>query len=140
MTLVERKILDALQGYITSPVLVQSICVHQHTQDVPAKQVLPSNLKFITCAFKMLGFRESQHLWIEIPKAAAVTATFSTSTSDALQSFTADKTRFTFSILLSDIVKISRIDSSLGIFLDVTRIRKEKKAFVYFILRPISKS
>ena len=31
------------QSFITSPESVQSSCVHQHTQDVPAKQILPCN-------------------------------------------------------------------------------------------------
>ena len=33
---------NSLQCFISFPVLVPSSCVHQHTQDVPAKRVLPS--------------------------------------------------------------------------------------------------
>ena len=35
------------QSFITSPELVQSSCVRQHTQDVPAQQVLPSICIFL---------------------------------------------------------------------------------------------
>ena len=39
------------QSFITSPESVQSSCVHQHTQDVPAQRVLPSNHSKFTKTF-----------------------------------------------------------------------------------------
>ena len=44
------------QSFITSPELVQSSCVRQHTQDVPAKRVLPSKEYFISYKQRVYSF------------------------------------------------------------------------------------
>ena len=49
--------------FITSPVLVPSSCVRQHTQDVPAQRVLPSN-EYISK--KLISFQGGLQRQIEV--------------------------------------------------------------------------